>query len=153
MSYLGESIPKLGFGLMRLPRLEDGETIDIEQVKQMVDTFLEAGGTYFDTARAYGESENAIRQALVERYPRESFQLATKNAAWIGPKSYEDARKDFDISIENTGAGYFDFYHPDQEGRKGSEEGVPENLRVPLEGDRDFGELCGSHPEIGRAHV
>ena len=32
---------------------------------------------------------------------------------------------------------------PDQEGRKGSEEGVPENLRVPLEGDRDFGELCG----------
>jgi len=34
---------------------------------------------------------------------------------------------------------------PDQEGRKGSEEGVPENLGVPLEGDRDFGELCGSH--------
>ena len=30
-------------------------------------------------------------------------------------------------------------------GRKGSEEGVPENLGVPLEGDRDFGELCGSH--------
>jgi len=110
MAYLGETIPKLGFGLMRLPRLEDGETIDIEQTKQMVDAFLQAGGTYFDTARAYGESENAIRQALVERYPRESFQLATKNAAWIGPKSYEDARKDFEISLENTGAGYFDFY-------------------------------------------
>ena len=46
----------------------------------------------------------------MERYPRESYQLATKNAAWIGPKSYEDARKDFDISLENTGAGYFDFY-------------------------------------------
>ncbi|MBQ9043294.1 MAG: aldo/keto reductase [Eggerthellaceae bacterium] len=110
MAYLGENIPKLGFGLMRLPRLEDGQTIDIEQTKQMVDAFLEAGCTYFDTARAYGESENAIRQALVERYPRESFQLATKNAAWIGPKSYDDARKDFDISLENTGAGYFDFY-------------------------------------------
>ena len=110
MSYLGENIPKLGFGLMRLPRLEDGQTIDVEQVKQMVDAFLQAGGTYFDTARAYGESENAIRQALVERYPRESYQLATKNAAWIGPKSYEDARRDFDISLENTGAGYFDFY-------------------------------------------
>ena len=110
MAYLGESIPKLGFGLMRLPRLEDGETIDIEQTKQMVDAFLEAGGTYFDTARAYGESENAIRQALVERYPRESYQLATKNAAWIGPKDYDGARKDFDISLQNTGAGYFDFY-------------------------------------------
>ena len=32
---------------------------------------------------------------------------------------------------------------PDQEGRKGSEEGVPENLGVPLQGDRDAGELCG----------
>ena len=85
MTYLGESIPKLGFGLMRLPRLDDG-TIDIEQVKQMVDAFLAAGCTYFDTARAYGDSEAAIRQALVERYPRESFQLATKNAAWIKAK-------------------------------------------------------------------
>ena len=110
MAYLGESIPKLGFGLMRLPRLEDGSTIDIEQTKQMVDAFLEAGCTYFDTARAYGQSEAAIREALVERYPREAYQLATKNAAWIGPKSYEDARKDFDISLEQTGAGYFDFY-------------------------------------------
>ncbi|HAM14565.1 MAG TPA: Fe-S oxidoreductase [Eggerthellaceae bacterium] len=110
MGYLGQDIPKLGFGLMRLPKLEDSETIDIEQTKQMVDAFLQAGGTYFDTARAYGGSEDAVRQALVERYPRESFQLATKNAAWIGPKSYEDARKDFDISLEKTGAGYFDFY-------------------------------------------
>lgn len=109
MSYLGEEIPKLGFGLMRLPRLE-GDEIDVEQTKQMVDKFLEAGCTYFDTARAYGGSEEAIRKALVERYPRESYQLATKNAAWIGPKSYEDARKDFDVSLETTGAGYFDFY-------------------------------------------
>lgn len=44
----------------------------------MVDKFLEAGFTYFDTAWAYGGSEDAIRQALVERYPREKFQLATK---------------------------------------------------------------------------
>ena len=109
MAYLGEGIPNLGFGLMRLPKFENGD-IDIEQTKQMVDEFLAAGCTYFDTARAYGESENAIRQALVERHPRESFQLATKNAAWIGPKSYADARKDFEISLENTGAGYFDFY-------------------------------------------
>lgn len=52
----------------------------------MVDMFLEAGFTYFDTAWAYPGSENAIRQALVERYPREKFQLATKNAAWINCK-------------------------------------------------------------------
>ncbi len=108
MTYLGESIPKLGFGLMRLPKLDDG-SIDVEQVKQMVDMFLEAGGTYFDTSRAYGDSEAAIRQALVERYPRESYLLATKIPAWRR-KTAEEARADFDISLEQTGAGFFDFY-------------------------------------------
>ena len=57
---------KLGFGLMRLPQ-KDGQ-IDIEETKQMVDMFLEAGFTYFDTAWAYPGSEDAIRQALVDRY-------------------------------------------------------------------------------------
>ena len=109
MTYLGESIPRLGFGLMRLPKLDNG-SIDIDQTGQMVDLFLEAGCTYFDTARAYSGSEDAIRQALVERYPRESYQLATKNAAWIGGKSAAEARADFDISLEQAGAGYFDFY-------------------------------------------
>ena len=108
MSYLGESIPKLGFGLMRLPRLENGE-IDIPQTCDMVDAFLAAGCTYFDTARMYQGSEAAIRKALVERHPRESFQLATKNAAW-SKSTAEEARADFDISLAETGAGYFDFY-------------------------------------------
>ena len=106
---LEPNISKLGFGLMRLPKLEDGSD-DIEQVKQMVDAFIAAGGTYFDTARAYGNSEATIRQALVERYPRESFYLATKNAAWIGQKTEEEAKGDFDESLRQTGAGYFDFY-------------------------------------------
>jgi len=88
MAYLGEEIKKLGFGLMRLPVTEDGK-IDVEQTKEMVDWFMEAGFTYFDTAWAYNGSEEAICQALVERYPRESFQLATKNAAWINCKSRE----------------------------------------------------------------
>ena len=117
MAYLGENIKKLGFGLMRLPRKnKDGqasdaaEEIDVEQVKEMVDMFLEAGFTYFDTAWAYQDSEDAIRQALVERYPREKFQLATKNAAWIKCKTREDAIKQFETSLKQTGAGYFDFY-------------------------------------------
>ena len=106
--YLGEQIKKLGFGLMRLPK--KGEVIDVEQVKVMVDKFLGAGFTYFDTAWAYPGSEDAIREALVERYPREKFQLATKNAAWIGCKSREEAIAQFDLSLKRTGAGYFDFY-------------------------------------------
>ena len=106
--YLGEQIKKLGFGLMRLPK--KGEVIDVEQVKVMVDKFLGAGFTYFDTAWAYPGSEDAIREALVERYPREKFQLATKNAAWIGCKSREEAIAQFELSLKRTGAGYFDFY-------------------------------------------
>ena len=108
MSYLGEDIKKLGFGLMRLPQ-KDGK-IDIEQTKVMVDKFLDAGFTYFDTAWAYAGSEDAIRQALVERYPRDKFQLATKNAAWINCKTREEAIAQFDTSLKQTGAGYFDFY-------------------------------------------
>ena len=108
MSYLGEDIKKLGFGMMRLPKI--GEDIDIEQTKIMVDKFLEAGFTYFDTAFAYAGSEDAVRQALVERYPRESFQLATKNAAWMNCKTREDAIAQFETSLKQTGAGYFDFY-------------------------------------------
>lgn len=76
----------------------------------MVDLFMDAGFTYFDTAWAYAGSEDAIRQALVERYPRESYQLATKNAAWINCKTKEEAYAQFDISLKQTGAGYFDFY-------------------------------------------
>ncbi|MBR2209086.1 MAG: aldo/keto reductase [Synergistaceae bacterium] len=109
MAYLGEDIKKLGFGLMRLPHIDEN-TIDIEQTKKMVDEFLAAGFTYFDTAWAYPGSEDAIRLALVERYPREKFQLATKNAAWIGCKTKEDAIAQYETSLKQTGAGYFDFY-------------------------------------------
>lgn len=110
MAYLGEDITKLGFGLMRLPRIQGTEDIDIEQTKQMVDAFMEAGGMYFDTARAYGESEAVTKRALVDRYPRESFYLATKNAAWSGAKTADEAKAYFDTSLEQTGARYFDFY-------------------------------------------
>ena len=99
---------KLGFGLMRLPR--NGDAIDIDQTKTMVDMFMDAGFSYFDTAWAYEGSEDAIRQALVERYPRDRFRLATKNAAWIKCEKREDAVKQLETSLDRTGAGYFDNY-------------------------------------------
>lgn len=107
-----EKIGKLGFGLMRLPKVKEGdvEKIDIEQTKVMVDMFFKAGFNYFDTAWAYPGSEDAARQALVERYPRESYYLATKNTAWVNCKSQADAIEQFNTSLRQTGAKYFDFY-------------------------------------------
>ena len=81
--YFGKDVPKLGFGLMRLPR--KGLFTDLEQVKTMVDLFMEAGFTYFDTAFVYLGSEAAIKKALVDRYPRESYTLATKLNAMMAP--------------------------------------------------------------------
>lgn len=108
--YLGEQIPKLGFGLMRLPLKKD--TIDLEQTKEMADLFLKEGFCYFDTAYGYldGKSEKAVKEVLVDRYPREKFLLATKLPAWAGAKNAEEAKQMFTTSLERTGAGYFDFY-------------------------------------------
>ena len=110
MGSLGQDIKKLGFGLMRLPMI--GEDVDIEQTKKMVDLFLSKGFTYFDTAYGYlgGKSEMAIKTALVDRYPRESYQLATKLPAWAGAKTAEEAQGMLATSLARTGAGYFDFY-------------------------------------------
>ena len=108
MAFFDREIRKLGFGLMRLPQ-KDG-AIDVEQVKEMVDRFLAAGFSYFDTAWAYQGSEDAIREALVERYPRESYQLATKNAAWLNCRTRKKAVRQFEESLARTGAGYFDNY-------------------------------------------
>ena len=107
--YLGESIKNLGFGLMRLPML--GEEIDIEQVKRMVDTFMSKGFTYFDTAYVYigGKSEVALKEAVVDRYPRDSFQCATKLPLW-DQKSIEELEAIFQESLDRAGLEYYDFY-------------------------------------------
>ena len=105
--YFGKETPKLGFGLMRLPKR--GAIIDTKQTSQMVDMFLEAGFTYFDTAYVYLGSEAAAKRALVDRHPRESFTLATKVNASVAPTE-KAARKQFDTSLKRTGAEYFDYY-------------------------------------------
>lgn len=108
-NYLGADIAKLGFGLMRLPMLKD--EIDLEQTKKMADLFMQKGFTYFDTAYVYtgGKSEVAMREAVVKRYPRASFQLATKLPVW-DVKSRADMDRLFATQLERTGVEYFDFY-------------------------------------------
>ncbi len=104
---------KLGFGFLRLPRLdsEDAKSIDWALLNSMVDAFLAGGGTYFDTAYTYlnGRSEEALRKALVERHPRESYQIADKLPGYQ-VKSPEDCEKFFQIQLERCGVDYFDVF-------------------------------------------
>lgn len=102
-------MPKLGFGLMRLP--ENGGVIDHDHVCRMVDKYMAAGMNYFDTAYIYhgGKSEEAAREAIVKRYPRESFMIATKLPAWE-LKGKEDVEKVFNDQLQKVGVDYFDFY-------------------------------------------
>lgn len=104
---------KLGFGLMRLPLKdkEDQSSIDMEQLNKMVDTFIEEGFTYFDTAYMYHlfKSEEAAREALVKRHKRDSFTLATKLPTMF-LKSKEDQEKIFNEQLTKCGVEYFDYY-------------------------------------------
>ena len=107
--YLGHDTPKLGFGLMRLPKLDDG-SIDVPQVCDMVDCFLDAGLTYFDTAYVYTGSEEATRKALVERHPRESYTICSKANAWLGSPTAEQTKQQLHTSLERLGTDYLDYY-------------------------------------------
>ena len=97
----------LGFGLMRLPRV--GGMIDPTQTERMVDTFLERGFSYFDTAYVYEGSEEAFRHTVSMRHPRERYLLADKLAGWALSKDFPP-EKMFEASLARSGAGYFDYY-------------------------------------------
>ena len=104
---------KLGFGLMRLPLTEkdNQESIDMEQLNKMVDTFIERGFTYFDTAYMYHnfQSEIVLREALVKRHDRSSFTVATKMPTMF-LKTKEDQERIFNEQLEKCGEEYFDYY-------------------------------------------
>lgn len=104
---------KLGFGFMRLPlkNPDDQTAIDYDVLNKMVDTFLERGFTYFDTAWMYMgyESEVAIRKSLVERHPRNKFTVASKLP--VGSiKNKAEQEEIFNKQLEKTGLDYFDYY-------------------------------------------
>lgn len=154
---------KLGFGLMRLPKI-DGE-IDIPQFGDMVDAFLGAGFNYFDTAWAYPGSEEATRKALVERYPRDAFLLATKAAPWFKCNNAQEAYAQLETSLERTGAGYIDYYLMHNLGsvrteafdrfdmwefaRRKREEGVIRHLGLSIHDNADaLDTVLSEHPEV-----
>ncbi len=104
---------KLGFGFMRLPLRDqnDPASIDQDTVNRMVDTFLERGFTYFDTAYMYhmGKSEEAIRESVVKRHHRDSFTVTTKLPTMF-LKTKEDQERIFEEQLAKCGVDYFDYY-------------------------------------------
>jgi predicted aldo/keto reductase-like oxidoreductase len=104
---------KLGFGWMRLPikDKDDQTSIDYDQLNKMVDTFLERGFNYFDTAYMYHnfKSEIALRESLVKRHPRDSYTVADKLPIMM-IKEKNELEKVFNEQLEKTGLEYFDYY-------------------------------------------
>jgi len=108
---------KFGFGLMRLPR--ENQEIAIPGVCELVDEFMKRGFTYFDTAYVYGGSEAAFREAVVKRYPRESYTITSKMAGWLLTDDYT-ADDMLNEQLKRAGVEYFDYYmlHSIQPSRK-----------------------------------
>lgn len=100
-------------GLMRLPLVDENDqtSIDIDQVKKMVDKYMESGFNVFDTAFVYheGVGEAAFRKAVVERYPRDSYKISTKLPLFV---ITEESQLEplFAQQLENCGVDYFDYY-------------------------------------------
>ena len=109
--YFDEVKKNFGFGCMRLPMMENGTDVDIAETTKMVDTFLEQGFNYFDTAHGYlgGKSELAIKECLTSRHKREEYILTDKLTMPYFNKQ-EDIRPFFESQLEACGVEYFDFY-------------------------------------------
>ena len=101
----------LGFGMMRLPVISGPTDFDYPQLNAMVDAFLEAGYTYFDTSFVYhdGKSEEAVRKALVQRHPRDSFTVATKFPTFMLIPE-EKIEETFQSQLDHLGVDYVDYY-------------------------------------------
>ena len=158
-------MPKLGFGLMRLP--EENGVIDLNKVCAMVDEYMKMDKCYFDTAYVYhgGKSEVAAREALVKRYPREKFMIATKLPAWEIKKE-SDIERIFNEQLKRAGVDFFDLYllHSVEDGSnydtyvkydcfswgmKKKEEGKIKHLGFSYHGSPELlMEILDAHPEM-----
>jgi len=106
-----DAVSLLGFGCMRLPKLQGGgQEIDYDRALEMVDYAYRHGVNYFDTAYGYhdGMSETFIGEAL-KRYPRDSFNLATKLPTWL-IQSEADVLRYLQEQLTKCQVDHFDYY-------------------------------------------
>ena len=159
---------KLGMGLMRLPLMDENDqtSIDYEEVNKMVDAYMDAGFDYFDTAFVYheGVGEAAFRKCVVERYPRESFKIATKLPLFVITEESQ-LEPIFAQQLENCGVEYFDYYMLHNVSgftenawknvdlysfiQKKKEEGYIKHIGISTHGNAEFlEEILFEHPEL-----
>ena len=100
---------RLGFGIMRLPQLDNGE-YDMQLIQKMFDEYMQSDFCYFDTHPGYckRKSQSIVRELVVKRYPRESFLLADKMPWPI--KASSDYERIFSAELKDCGVEYFDYY-------------------------------------------
>ena len=159
---------ELGMGLMRLPLKDENDqtSVDMEHVNRMVDAYMDAGFNYFDTAYVYheGVGESAFKKSVVERYPRESFKIATKLPLFIITEESQ-LEPMFAEQLENCGVDYIDYYMLHNVSgftetawknvdlysfiEKKQEEGKIKHIGLSTHGDAEFlEELLVEHPKI-----
>jgi len=159
---------QLGMGMMRLPLLveNDFKNIDYEQVNQIVDAYMEAGFNHFDTAYVYHEGigEEVFRKTVVERYPRDSFKIATKLPLFVITEESQ-LEPIFNEQLENCGVEYFDYYMLHNVSgftenawknvdlysfiQKKKEEGYIKHIGISTHGNAEFlEEILITHPEL-----
>lgn len=100
---------RLGFGIMRLPQLENGN-FDLKETKRMIDEYMKGDFRYFDVHPAYCKrfAQSIVRELVVKRYPRDSFLLADKMPWPIHtPNDYKEI---FASELHDCGVEYFDYY-------------------------------------------
>ena len=159
---------KLGMGMMRLPLLDENDftSIDYNQVNEMVDAYMDVGFNHFDTAYIYhgGMGETAFRKSVVERYPRDSFKVATKMPLFIISEESQ-VEPIFEEQLKNCGLDYFDYYLLHNVSgftetawknvdlysfiQKKKEEGYIKHIGLSTHGNAEFlEELLFEHPEL-----
>lgn len=104
---------KLGFGFMRLPlkNPDNLKSIDKPYLTQLIDTYIQQGYNYFDTAHVYHKqiSEETLAELVVERYPRDQIIIADKLPIF-NIENEEQLEEIFNTQLKRLKVDYIDYY-------------------------------------------
>lgn len=111
----GIRTPQNAFGALPIQRISQAEAVRLLRMA------MDAGMTFFDTARAYTDSEVKLGEAFAG--VRERVYIASKT----GAKTGEELKKDLETTLRNLNTDYLDlyqFHNPPFCPRPGEENGL-----------------------------